>query len=91
MKKNGGDSENLIKELVKLTFQSFDSNGSGFLGKAEFRKLMDEACRAQNQPTFSDNQLENMMEHLDVNKDGLLDIDEVTTVIKPSIHQLMNQ
>lgn len=90
MKKIGDDSENLIKELVKLTFTSFDTNSSGYLGKAEFRKLMDEACRAQNQPTFSDKQLENMMDHLDVNKDGLLDIDEATTVIKPNIQKFFN-
>ena len=63
--------ETLSSDVVKKTFDKFDVDGSGAIDKDELAKLSEELGHPLN-----DEELEEALKDLDLNKDGVVDFSE---------------
>lgn len=73
--------ENAIKEIAEAAFKKVDTDGSGTIDKGELKALMDEASKSIG-TSVSENELNDIYNGLDKNKDGKLTVDEFTVLIK---------
>ena len=74
---NFADPDTMLKEIIKKAFEAYDADGSGFLERPEIRRLLDDACKELGTPVISDTHLDKIIDAVDVNKDGMFDVDEL--------------
>jgi len=79
--------ENTVNEIAAAAFKKVDTDGSGTIDKAELRALMDEASKSIG-TTVSDQELNDIYNGLDKNKDGKLTLDEFTVLIRAVLEAL---
>ena len=54
-------------EQLRIEFQRYDKNGDGYISKDELKEVLGKV------QTLTDQDLEDLMKDLDVNKDGRID------------------
>lgn len=79
--------ENEIKEIIKKAFDAYDEDGSGFLERAEIRRLLDDACKELGTPIIGDEHLDKIIKVVDNNSDGKFSVDELSSIIKPILQK----
>ncbi|XP_061172568.1 uncharacterized protein LOC133181934 isoform X2 [Saccostrea echinata] len=67
-----------IKHDLKKAFRVLDINGDGFISKEELREVLTKMGE-----TLTDQEVDEMMEKADKNKDGKIDYDEYVDVMYP--------
>ena len=78
-----------IKEIIRKAFQAYDEDCSGFLERQEIRRLLDDACMEFGTPMVSDEHLDNIIEAVDDNGDGMFSTDELTELFQPILEKLL--
>eukprot|EP00997_Jenningsia_sp_PLL12_P011873 NODE_9663_length_361_cov_42.025641_g8757_i0.p1 GENE.NODE_9663_length_361_cov_42.025641_g8757_i0~~NODE_9663_length_361_cov_42.025641_g8757_i0.p1 ORF type:complete len:98 (+),score=23.41 NODE_9663_length_361_cov_42.025641_g8757_i0:42-296(+) len=82
--------EGEIRTIVKKAFEIYDADGSGFLEKGEIRKLLDAACDELQQPHFTEDQLNSVINTIDTDGDGRFSFEELLKIIGPFLKQTLN-
>ena len=63
--------DQVLQEEVKVAFDKYDADGSGSIDKEELGELIKELGNE-----LTDDELTNALKSLDVNKDGVIDLEE---------------
>ena len=82
-------SDEQIKEIIRKAFQAYDEDCSGLLERQEIRRLLDDACMEFGAPMVSEEHLDNIINVVDVNGDGVFSVDELTELIQPILEKLL--
>ena len=63
-------------DVAKKVFAEYDKNGDGAISKEELKPLLERVSVALNLPKASDEDIEEGMKKLDLNKNGVLEFNE---------------
>lgn len=74
--------ESVFGPMVDDLFNSADTDKSGFIDRAELKKLLAELGQILEIPPPSDNDVENELKRLDDNKDGKISKQEFRKLVK---------
>ena len=60
-------ADKVSNDKLRVEFQQYDKNGDGFISKDELKEVLGKV------QTLTDQDLEDLIKDVDVNKDGLID------------------
>ena len=78
-------------EIARKTFDSYDKNKDGALTVVELKPLLTRIAKLLNLPTPNDNDIDEGMKRLDLNKNQVLDFDEFFLFFKEVYQDLKDK
>ena len=72
-------ADKVSNDKLRVEFQQYDKNGDGFISKDELKEVLGKV------QTLTDQDLEDLIKDVDVNKDGLIDYEGKEKLRKLSI------
>ena len=84
-------NESKFNEVVKAAFDSVDTDKSGEIDHSEIEAVMKQVSKdLGTQPPSSDD-VNEVIKHLDTNKDGLISFEEFKVLIKDVLNAMIKQ
>ena len=65
-----------VSDAAKKVFAEYDKNGDGAISKEEIKPLLDKISATLNLPKTTDENIQEGMKKLDLNKNGVLEFNE---------------
>ena len=70
-----------IEFIVEMAFEKYDTDQSGFLERDEIKNLLTDTCNDYHILPVTDDQIDEVINAADDNKDGMIDFEELHKII----------
>lgn len=83
--------EKKLNEVVKVAFDSVNSDKTGEINHSQFEAVMIQVSKDLGTEPPSSEEVNEVIKHLDTNKDGLISFEEFKVLIKDVLNAMIKQ
>ena len=87
----GGGHKKKLREIVKVAFDSVDTDRSGLIDQEELEKVMGQISQDMGAEPPTKEDVKEVMEHLDTDHSGKIDFEEFSQLIKDVLSAMIEE
>ena len=85
------NNEKKLREVVKVAFDSVDTDHSGLIDQEELEKVMSQISQDMGAEPPTKEDVKEVMEHLDTDHSGQIDFEEFSQLIKDVLSAMIEE